>query len=60
MKMIGYALLCYVVLMLLAFIKFPMFFFSCVVLSLLFVGFLAVFGYRIPLDTDLWAGGAGE
>lgn len=55
-----YAVLCYIVLMLFLYIKFPMGFFCSIVLGLLFVGYKGVFGNRIPLDTNLWKGGAGD
>lgn len=59
MSIAGYALLGCVALMIFLFIKFPVILVGSIVLSLLFVGYLAVFGHRIPFDTDLWSGGAG-
>jgi hypothetical protein len=60
MNPVGFAFLCYVVLMIFLCIKFPIVFIGSIVLSLLFVGYFAVFGHRIPMDTNLWKGGAGN
>lgn len=60
MKLSFYAFLCSAVLMLFLYIKFPMVFFGAMAVVVLFVGYLGVFGNLIPLDTDLWEGGAGD
>ena len=56
MNLAGFVLLCYVVLMIFLYIKFPIVFIGSIVLSFLFVGYFAVFRHRIPMDTDLWKG----
>jgi hypothetical protein len=56
----GYGILLYVVFILFLYIKFPVVFIGAIALSLIFIGYLSIFGYRIPCDTELWKDGSPD